>query len=179
MAEKLLYIKYNWSKSDSKFTPAFDSSQLSNHQKNVSEVIDKFREILVHKLKPIKDCDGNFSIDKSHAEVHEILLDVVQYSFGNKIKEDIQEYARYYYYYYQKLVKLGRDEWLNKLIKEEQIIKEKEIHLMKLKSSKTKKIKSKQLNRQKIEYNTDQINKEENLKTQRPTEEIHSQYVNI
>jgi hypothetical protein len=69
---------------------------------NVLTTIEEFRNSLIKELEPFGDIKSGFEINKTHDEVHEILINLKLYRYGTSFNDQTREYAKFYYKNLQK-----------------------------------------------------------------------------
>ena len=98
---------------------------------NVVQSLNEFRKSLIKELEPFGDGDRGYEINKTHDEVHEILINLKLYHFGVLSSDPIRVFAKYFY---KNLCIKSSEEWFYNLIKSEENAK-----MMESKSVKSKK----------------------------------------
>lgn len=85
-----------------------------------SKLLRSSENSLIKELEPFGDSDRGYEINKTHEEVHEILINLKLYRYGTLFEDQTREYAKYYY---KSLWKKSSEEWFNNLLKSEETAK--------------------------------------------------------
>lgn len=85
-----------------------------------SKLLRSSENSLIKELEPFGDIERGYEINKTHEEVHEILINLKLYHYGTLFEDQKREYAKYYY---KSLWKKSSEEWFNNLLKSEETAK--------------------------------------------------------